>query len=157
MSDTIDPASEHFLLRVGVDNFLRMASLLLEAFDGELLTAVVFLAVSQASVSHLNNGVRVALPGPDGVAPDHMRRPVSVSAVAASLDLPYETVRRHVVKLVEQGLLTRDGLRGVYVPSAAFETESLRRLASGNAASLRLMQAVIARSGMARPDTSAGK
>jgi DeoR/GlpR family transcriptional regulator of sugar metabolism len=36
-----------------------------------------------------------------------MRRPVSILAVAGSLGLPYETVRRYVTKLVKMGLCIR--------------------------------------------------
>jgi DeoR/GlpR family transcriptional regulator of sugar metabolism len=35
--------------------------------------------------------------------PDEVRRPISVLAVANSLGLPYETVRRYVTKLIRLG------------------------------------------------------
>ncbi len=36
-----------------------------------------------------------------------MRRPISVHALALDLTLPYETTRRHVNALIEQGLAER--------------------------------------------------
>jgi DNA-binding Lrp family transcriptional regulator len=49
--------------------------------------------------------------------PDELRRPVSINALAESLSLPFETVRRHVRKLVAQGFCMT-GPQGVLVPTA---------------------------------------
>ena len=49
--------------------------------------------------------------------PDELRRPVSINAVAGSLQLPYETVRRRVGQLAENGALTITP-RGLVVPGA---------------------------------------
>ena len=50
-------------------------------------------------------------------APDAERRPVSVNAVAASLGLPFETVRRRVRRLCDEGVCTV-GPEGVVVPAS---------------------------------------
>lgn len=52
----------------------------------------------------------------DALPPEDLRRPVSVNAVAASLMLPYETVRRRVQRMSENGALVTTS-RGVYVPA----------------------------------------
>lgn len=56
----------------------------------------------------------------DAPSPEDLRRPVSVNAVAASLRLPYETVRRRVARLVESGGLVSTS-RGLHVPSTAID------------------------------------
>jgi DNA-binding Lrp family transcriptional regulator len=73
----------------------------------------------------------------DDPPPDELRRPVSVSAVAASLRLPYETVRRRVVKLAALGacVVTREGVmipaavvnNAAYLMIAAVRYERLKR------------------------------
>ena len=51
----------------------------------------------------------------DTPPPDALRRPISVSSIAASLNLPRETVRRHVRKMLDAGsIVSKDG--GVIVP-----------------------------------------
>jgi len=95
--------------RLSVDYFLRSAHVVTDFLGGDILTALVFLAINAANVDYLNEE------GPDGFRhtslddppPDGMRRPVSVLAVAGSLGLSYETTRRHANKLLREGLCTR--------------------------------------------------
>jgi DNA-binding Lrp family transcriptional regulator len=63
------------------------------------------------------------------IPPDELRRPISISATAASLRLPYETVRRRIARLAERGVceVTRDG---VMVPSAAVNNAAYLWLAT---------------------------
>lgn len=56
-------------------------------------------------------------------APDDLRRPVSVNALAQSLSLPFETVRRRVLRLARVGLCTF-GPQGVVVPNGAVTTSA---------------------------------
>jgi DNA-binding Lrp family transcriptional regulator len=39
----------------------------------------------------------------EAVAPDHLRRPISINAIATSLGLPFETVRRRIKRLIADG------------------------------------------------------
>lgn len=52
----------------------------------------------------------------DDPPPDELRRPVSVNAIAASLRMPYETVRRRVTRLIELGAVQATP-KGVVVPA----------------------------------------
>jgi DNA-binding Lrp family transcriptional regulator len=63
------------------------------------------------------------------IPPDDLRRPISISATAASLRLPYETVRRRIAKLAKRGLceVTREG---VMIPSAAVNSAAYLWLAT---------------------------
>jgi DNA-binding Lrp family transcriptional regulator len=53
----------------------------------------------------------------EDVPPDNVRRPISVLAVANGLGIPYETVRRHVSRLVKAGRCVRVK-GGVLAPAA---------------------------------------
>jgi len=81
---------------------------------GDVLGPLIEAAVLEANIAdfvehHHRAGELWALVGP---APGEAMRPASVSAVAASLRLPFETVRRRVAVLVRRGRLVRerDGL-----------------------------------------------
>lgn len=39
----------------------------------------------------------------EAAAPDHLRRPISINAIASSLSLPFETVRRRIKRMVADG------------------------------------------------------
>ncbi|MFC3068269.1 hypothetical protein [Phenylobacterium soli] len=84
--------------------------------DGDLLEPLVFAAIVQANIApSRNQPERKRLDAAGEALPDEIRRPISIYAVANSLALPYETVRRRVLALVEAGrcVLTPDG---AYVP-----------------------------------------
>ncbi|MDB5494659.1 MAG: hypothetical protein JWP86_1996 [Phenylobacterium sp.] len=104
-------------------NRLAMAYLLdvIAIFRGErhLLDLLLFSTISQANVTTITRqaDLQVAYAAPDHPPPDAMRRPVSVNALATSLGLPFETVRRRVKGLVDQGLC-RAVEGGVIVPTA---------------------------------------
>jgi hypothetical protein len=81
--------------------------------------ALLVLAINQANIAPLTRRPEArrlygALEAP---APDHQRRPVSISAVASSLGLPFETVRRRVKHLEDLGVCIV-GPNGVIVPES---------------------------------------
>ncbi|WP_422002085.1 hypothetical protein [Reyranella sp.] len=84
-------------------------------WGGDLMRGLIYTAIWTANVKHVTNSTpaahRISLP-------DSLRVPVSVSAIARSLRLPYETVRRHADSLVQEGICIRAGRRGLYVPLA---------------------------------------
>lgn len=69
------------------------------------LDAILVLAVNQANVAPLTHEplTRIRHGRLDTPAPDARRRPVSINAVANSLRMPFETVRRHVKRLEALG------------------------------------------------------
>ncbi|THD81255.1 MAG: hypothetical protein E7812_05015 [Phenylobacterium sp.] len=81
------------------------------------LDAVLIMAVNQANIVPLTRDpdARSRYGALDAPAPDEERRPVSVSAVAASLRLPYETVRRRLKQLAAEGACTLTE-RGAVIP-----------------------------------------
>lgn len=124
------PTQERFLLKLGMDYFLRQLSVLSAPFGGDALLAATFVAISQASVKHLNEP---GLPSPlavEGVFPDGMRRPVTIASVARTLGLPRETARRYVHRLIASGHCRPVGARGVIVPAEVLRSEPINQLAS---------------------------
>lgn len=64
----------------------------------------------------------------DAPLPDALRRPISVNAVATSLHLPFETVRRRVAAMTAAGRLVTTS-RGIYAPYAALSGPAYDALA----------------------------
>jgi DNA-binding Lrp family transcriptional regulator len=122
-------------------------SLLLEAmkvlrgfFDGDLVKGLVFTGIRAANVQHITNTAPVAH---RSIVPDVERLPVTALAIADSMRLPYETVRRHTDALVKEGKLVRFGRQGVKVPETAFrnmavESVTVHKLVTSFIAELRL-------------------
>lgn len=97
-------------LRASTRFFLKSVELLTRAVsDGDILRGVIFLAIVDSNTRHLRPADPVArsFAGTSDRVPDEMRRPVSVHALALDLALPYETTRRHVNALIEQGFCER--------------------------------------------------
>lgn len=65
----------------------------------------------------------------DNPPPDHLRRPITINSIAASLDMPFETVRRTVHRLVERNILQLTP-RGVIFPAASAMGEGYIRPAT---------------------------
>ena len=123
------PTQERYLLKLGMDYFLKQRSVLSAPFDGDLLLAATFATIWQASVKHLNEP---GLPSPlavEGVFPDGMRRAVTIASVARTLGLPRETARRYVHRLIASGHCRAVGARGVTVPSEVLRSDAINQLA----------------------------
>lgn len=87
--------------------------------DGHILDTLLVSAVIQANVQEISRraDLQVAFALSDQLPPDELRRPVSMNAIASSLDLPFETVRRRLNRLVREGYCTAVS-GGLIVPSA---------------------------------------
>lgn len=112
---------ERAAVRLTQQFFLRQAELLTDITGGDLLLGVVFIAITTANTSHLTEAAVAEFAELDDVPPDELRRPISVLALSESLRLPYETTRRYVGRLEEDGLVVRVGRAGVIVPRSAIE------------------------------------
>jgi DNA-binding Lrp family transcriptional regulator len=86
-------------------------------FGGDLVKGLVFTAIRAANVQHITNTSPTTH---RSFVPDAERVPVTAMAIADSMRLPYETVRRHADALVKEGKLVRFGRQGVKVPETAF-------------------------------------
>lgn len=85
-----------------------------------MLDALIFTAALDANMTPVNRDpdLQVLYGGVEVSAPDELRRPVSVNAVAQSLRLPFETVRRRFLRLARAGLCVVTP-QGVIVPNGA--------------------------------------
>ncbi|MES2338032.1 MAG: hypothetical protein V4537_08055 [Pseudomonadota bacterium] len=75
---------------------------------GDLTSAFVMCTTLTANLEHLGYGdplAALASDGRDGGAA--LRRPISANAIAESLSLPYETVRRRTIAMIADGRLRR--------------------------------------------------
>lgn len=111
--------------RLGMAFFLDCLRTVCDGRD--LIDGLILLAVGQANLGHLDrapelNGRYAAL---GDIPPADLIRPVSVSAVAASLRLPFETVRRRVAGMLADGLVEA-GKAGVVVPTRFLQSDRCR-------------------------------
>lgn len=84
----------------------------------DLLDALLLSTIVQANVAPISRqpDLQMAYAGADAPPPDELRRPVSINAVAGSLQMPFETARRRIQKLSQKKLCQIvDG--GVIVPA----------------------------------------
>jgi hypothetical protein len=99
---------------------------------GDGREGLIVQAIFAANTAHLD--VRTTDPsiaGPDAVLPDDVRRPISVSRLARSLGLPFETTRQHVNRLIDAGLCVR--VRGgVIVPKASVQRPEVAGIVMAN-------------------------
>jgi len=93
--------------------------------------------------------------GDEGSAlPDELRRPISVNALSVSLRLPYETVRRRIWRLAEQGVCVV-GPSGVFVPQAVVTSPPYLAVQAMRVARLAQFEADLIAAGVLAPRRSA--
>ncbi len=131
-----DIAIDRVILRASADYLLRISGELATLFGGDLTLGMVFLSVLQASIGHIPYGRSSEFFDDDGVVPTNLRRSVSTLAIANSLNMPRETVRRHINKLVEAGFLERDPRRRIMVVDTALRRPDVTKAVRANRAHL---------------------
>jgi len=108
---------------------LRSIARMTEFVGGDIRKAIVFYAIWMASVncnaSAVTNVRRLC--GVDTALPVDVFRPVSVMAISASVNFPYESVRRYVEKLKLQGLCSRAPSGRIRIDGIALEQEQESR------------------------------
>lgn len=104
--------AEHCVMRWSLDYILRMLHETAVTFDGDLISGIIFLALIRANTQHLAEATQRQYSLHNGVIPDEARRPATVKSISDSLNLPYETVRRHLGKLADKGYCVRSERRG---------------------------------------------
>jgi DNA-binding Lrp family transcriptional regulator len=98
-----------------------------------LLDRFILIAIVQANVQPVTSNLELQSKYAtwDEPPPDHLRRPISISALSVMLGLPFETVRRRVRHLIANGdcRLSEDGLR---VPVPRLSDVDHRRTLAAN-------------------------
>lgn len=100
--------------RATIQLVMETFDLLSRVIDSDTVGGFIFLGNASANTRHLRPGSPDAQAYADTgtVVPDSMRRGISVHALSHEVNLPYETTRRHVQKLIQEGLCLRraDGI-----------------------------------------------
>lgn len=117
-----------YMGRVGLDLYLRVAVIIGDIFEGDLLTGLTFYAIAHANVRHLNQPRVLSPLAEAGLFPDDLRQPVSCYSVAKQLGLPRETIRRHALRLVASARCVQTEDRRYLVPSAVLGAPEFSRL-----------------------------
>jgi len=105
----------------------------LGGFGRDVIDGLLLMAISQANVAKITRSpeLQLAYATLDQIPSDDLRRPVSMSAIANSLRIPFETTRRRIQALAKLGVIHTTP-RGVIVPQAPFSSPFYRMGAEGN-------------------------
>jgi len=131
-ADTADFAVAQVVARVSSEYVLRAFQLLIDAF-GDMREGLLMQTIWAANTAHLDasSGWGRRLASSNVTLPDEARRPISIARLAASTELPFESTRRIVQRLIDQGACKRvEG--GMIVPQAVEERPEAARGATTN-------------------------
>jgi hypothetical protein len=126
--------------RLSMDYVVSIYSAILRGSRHDPLDALILCTVAVANVAHLNadRALSQTFAEIDQPEPLEIKRPISRNAVALSLGLPYETARRRIEKLLDQGaLLEVEG--GLIGANEEASPEMVKAMAEQNAVLLRRM------------------
>lgn len=147
MPTDIPPSTLRLTLRAANDFVLELVRIGRGRRD--FTDALILAAVFQANVAPMRGDLRLQQKYATFYAPppENVRRPVSVSAVAASLSLPFETVRRRVARLTAEGLLDVSR-RGVIFSMRALRSSAHRIALEQNFETVRALYLRLKRAGV---------
>lgn len=130
-------------LEVSSGYLLDQVRLARRLFD--FVDALIVVAVTQANVELIlrHPDLQRAYAAYDAPPPDHLRRSISVNALAHSLRLPFETTRRRVARLTRLGIL-KTGPAGVWTPVAQVRSPHHRRVAEAGYARILALRGRLA-------------
>jgi hypothetical protein len=137
----------HAAMRWSLDLFLRMVHQISTSFGGDLTSGIVFLAVVRANGQHLAEISQLDYSLSMAVIPDEARRPVSAKSISDSLDLPYETARRHLKRLCAKGYCQRVA-EGYLIPQEVLERPDFTDVVARNFVNVQIMLSRARRAGL---------
>jgi DNA-binding Lrp family transcriptional regulator len=111
----------------------------LGGFGRDVVDGLLMAAISAANVAQITRSPELqrAYATLDQPPPDDLRRPVSISAVANSLRIPFETARRRIGALAELGVVRTVPGKGVIIPQAPLNSPFYRMGAAAHYALVR--------------------
>jgi DNA-binding transcriptional ArsR family regulator len=137
------------ICRLGGVYLLERARFVALTIDRNFVTALIFLAITRANVGGITASPKAASRhlALGDIPPDSSRTPVTIYALARDLDIPYETVRRHVGKLKDADacIAVADG---VIIPGRVFQAAGARGGALDTERATRRLVAEAAQSGV---------
>jgi hypothetical protein len=112
----------------------------LGGFGRDVIDGLLMAAISQANVAQITRSPELqrAYATLDQVPPDEMRRPVSISAIANSLRIPFETARRRIAALTELGVI-KVVPKGVIIPAGPLNSPFYRMTAEAHYSLVRTL------------------
>lgn len=115
---TVPPQALPWVGRLSAAFVLDGVGFITQAIGSDPVSGLIYLAVNRENLESLLADAERVQPylGADAIVPDNLRRPTSVYRIARVLGLPYETARRHVVKLVATEWLARLPDGGLITP-----------------------------------------
>jgi hypothetical protein len=110
---------ERLATRILIDSLLRQLVIVGGAQKSDVMLTLVYLAILSANQHHVSTDSDPARrhSGLESPAPDADLRPISAHSLALSLGIPYETARRYIGKLIDDGRVARVK-GGVIVPQS---------------------------------------
>jgi biotin operon repressor len=135
--------------RLTIEYFLRGVKANAEYFEGDFLFALVLLGILSANNRRIIRSPEIAAAYPaitDVPAASH-RAPISVTALARSLGLSYETARRKVHRLIDKGMCARTD-DGLVLTDQALSGERFMELIRVGNANLRKLITALQRDGL---------
>lgn len=149
MAEDAPKVRDRLAIRHSTEYMLRSIDLMIGLVGGDLVKGLIFAAIVQANTQHIvsDDNLSQIYSEADDMVPDETRRPVSVHALSVSLGIPYETTRRYVNKLLEEGLCIR-ARRGLVVPADVLAREEMVTALRKNFANLQRMIAGLRRGGV---------
>ncbi|MDB5445488.1 MAG: hypothetical protein JWQ97_805 [Phenylobacterium sp.] len=131
--------------------------------QGDVIDPLILTAILEANQAAIRHDPQLALHYADAASalPDELRRPISISALAASLRLPFESVRRRIAAWVAAGICVRTEA-GIYVPQAVVTSEAYLAVQAARVGRLPQLHADLSAAGLElppapEPDRLAGK
>ena len=123
--------------RATIQLVLDTADLLSRVIDADMVRGIIFLGIISANTRHLRAGSPEAQAYADtgSVVPDSLRRGISVHALCHQVNLPYETTRRHVQKLIQDELCERRD-DGIVAPAAVLSSPRMLKVVERNLANV---------------------
>lgn len=126
-----------------------------ECVGGDLQRALVFAAIIDANVGHLDDNPEASVRAAalDPTYPDELRRPIRSQRIAESLGLPRQTIRNKVNQLVDMGIVVETEA-GLIIPTGSLVTEAFLLALEAYLNALAAHIAALANSGAAGLETS---
>ena len=119
---------------LSLDYFLRYVDQVRAGFGGDALKGLIFVALVQGNVGHIDRDRDQSLRFGDvhAVPPDELRRPIRILPLADSLRLPRESVRRKVQLLAADGFIVKTP-KGFIAPASVLSRPGNARALAANA------------------------
>jgi DNA-binding transcriptional regulator YhcF (GntR family) len=114
-------ATARAILRADDEAMLRRVAIAAAPLDNAFTPAIIWYTIFAQNVRKLTrSAAHLEYGAADTVPPDALREPVSVHALAKTLRMPYETVRRQIAELEARGFVTRIPDKGLIVSNTTF-------------------------------------